>query len=37
MMPLYKIKSSGTYKAFAEMDKVTFSGFMSNLTACGAN
>ena len=33
-MPFYKIKSSGTYRSFAEMDKVTFSNFMTNKTAC---
>jgi len=35
MMPFYKIKSSGTYRSYAEMDKVTFNNFLTNQTACG--
>ena len=37
MMPFYKIKSSGTYRSFAELDKITFSNFLTNTTACGMN
>jgi len=36
-MPFYKIKSSGTYRSFAEMDSITFSNFMTNTTACQAS